>query len=57
MYDKMLMMQTGVARQNLSAPVNDKPLLRMVNVKRIGYGIKTTSPHEARVSFNHDVLR
>jgi hypothetical protein len=29
----------------------------MVNVKRISYGIETTSPYEARVSFNHDVLR
>jgi hypothetical protein len=29
----------------------------MVNVKRISYGIKTTSPHETRVSFSHDVLR
>jgi hypothetical protein len=32
--------RTPVERQILSVPVNDKPLLRMVNVKWIGYESK-----------------
>jgi hypothetical protein len=47
----------SAAGKILSVPVINKPLLRMINVKRIGYGIEIISPHETRVSFNHDILR
>jgi len=53
----LVSIRTPVERQILSVPVNDKLLIRMVNVKKIKYGSETTIPHVARVSSNHDVLR
>jgi hypothetical protein len=49
--------RTPVERQILTVLVNDKLLVQMVNAKQIRYGSETTSPHVARVSSNHDVLR
>jgi hypothetical protein len=49
--------RTIVERQILSVLVNDKLLIRMVNTKRIRYESETTSPHAARVSFNHNVSK